>query len=1266
MSRLVTADEAEAVVVSGESLRQLASRLHDTAAPPPASSGPPFVSAEDGAGFVDLLRDVVGHYAQTAQTGDGLPARDAFCSAQEEREAFFLTMERRRLVTLRHVVLELHPGLLATLLSILQAPRFVADADALTRLFCSVLMLLQTVVLTCCLLSEQTVGARHDSCGFVEALELSATVTELLERLDAVNIVSDLLCRGYPLSVRLAAAQLLFAMMLHDGTGGFADGHARDSYVRHALSTSERLSVLLSVLTAIDTPSGAAGGGYMTGTRERGMSSHNTTLSNASTRHAATARTPEPPLLFSSLRLHVGACLRELVNTHFDSLARPEVFDVLLQLSDAEPSGDLRTMSIESLNVLLRSSSSSLWTAFPFKKELTTLCVTRIERENHHEALHATLCLLETLIVRDANSHTSGRHENDDACVCETLLALFGDRALARVIGEAATSLRRDSLGKRKKNDTDRVRSKSGAPTSSRTLRGASDSGYPHDHSRHGGLFCRGHYSVPQQRQEQQGRLAERLLCTVTSPGVGSTTYNHKTGFLAARCLRLLLQHAPYYRNGAFSIIQHLPSAFCLLETSVQLAERLGGSRENLVSSRNHNHSRTNVDGDNLDKNFTTNVDGLASILAVELAVLLSLCLAQDPRARQFFASEFCRHHAEAQEVRRVLISNLNLVSLSYFGDVGGSGVFEIFDVTGTRLNAPDGVAWDTPDRPSRVDVHNLFTAQELRWNTAPLRPSQSHVHADTGPGRARDHGNAPSGERRHSRRSVDALLQAPDDQRHQRLTFIVLSYAIHYTFGLVCADVTAALRFSAALNGAIDETRGSVPSPGEHPRYYDAYLVDAGRPTRSARQSMRTEKKVEKRETKGVEKLDEKLDEEEAQLMRQFHRSLRLFRALAQFYVERPASATGRTVVYEMTGERGMVRRQGRQEARRTIHRLLHGERDVSSPSAWEKGQQRRSLSRGVATASARAWSIKELQEKDLFYFYIPYTQLTVGALQYTRRRAEEHSCRMKKLFAITPQSARARRWMLHDLLANIMPGTIHALSQFIQWFCSHGEDKVKFAILLYVDSDSDDSERQQEQYHHHPFDPTMTKRHDDSGARAALTSSPCLLTPDTPKHEGDADLSSLPRADAVGLHAGNIIPLLGQVDFFFQRCGRIEAREENAASQGKQRTPASPAQESAGDNAQSATVPRGASTPRDARATGRKSALLRDIERQIERLQKMEFCGDEDLAELRDTLSPLHDVAATLHGDLVSPRLLDSDISDGGDDPEEGEEEFDEAKVL
>jgi len=104
--------------------------------------------------------------------------------------------------------------------------------------------------------------------------------------------------------------------------------------------------------------------------------------------------------------------------------------------------------------------------------------------------------------------------------------------------------------------------------------------------------------------------------------------------------------------------------------------------------------------------------------------------------------------------------------------------------------------------------------------------------------------------------------------------------------------------------------------------------------------------------------------------------------------------------------------------------------------------------------TPNAKTWGIPQLKEGDLFYFSIPLSNISVNTLEQVQNRAVRHLKSIKDQFSVTPHAARARRWFLFDMLNNIMPGIISCFAELVALCDAHGEESVKFPLLLFAES--------------------------------------------------------------------------------------------------------------------------------------------------------------------------------------------------------------------
>eukprot|EP01063_Lacrimia_lanifica_P004540 TRINITY_DN12555_c0_g1_i1.p1 TRINITY_DN12555_c0_g1~~TRINITY_DN12555_c0_g1_i1.p1 ORF type:complete len:1118 (+),score=414.72 TRINITY_DN12555_c0_g1_i1:42-3395(+) len=107
------------------------------------------------------------------------------------------------------------------------------------------------------------------------------------------------------------------------------------------------------------------------------------------------------------------------------------------------------------------------------------------------------------------------------------------------------------------------------------------------------------------------------------------------------------------------------------------------------------------------------------------------------------------------------------------------------------------------------------------------------------------------------------------------------------------------------------------------------------------------------------------------------------------------------------------------------------------------------------------KTWSIKDLKEGDLFYFAVPFNEISVELLEQAIARARKHLTNSKKLFLITPQRAKGRRWFLFDLLNNIVPRIQDVLMEMVRLLQNHGQENIKFPLFMFREPEMNDGER-------------------------------------------------------------------------------------------------------------------------------------------------------------------------------------------------------------
>lgn len=97
------------------------------------------------------------------------------------------------------------------------------------------------------------------------------------------------------------------------------------------------------------------------------------------------------------------------------------------------------------------------------------------------------------------------------------------------------------------------------------------------------------------------------------------------------------------------------------------------------------------------------------------------------------------------------------------------------------------------------------------------------------------------------------------------------------------------------------------------------------------------------------------------------------------------------------------------------------------------------------------RAWTVQDVQFGDLFYFAVPFDQVSESSVELVLQRAQRHLTTIRKAIVTTPQIQKSRRWLLHDLLHHVLPQTIAVLEHLRQLCRSHGEDGVRFPVFLF-----------------------------------------------------------------------------------------------------------------------------------------------------------------------------------------------------------------------
>lgn len=477
-------------------------------------------------------------------------------------------------------------------------------------------------------------------------------------------------------------------------------------------------------------------------------------------------------------------------------------------------------------------------------------------------------------------------------------------------------------------------------------------------------------------------------------------TLGGRVATLSARALRLLIQLAPFYRYVPFNLVSHFPTLSTILKLLIDL-NRPESERAALA----HERAADPI---------------LRQILRVELAMAFCMLLALDPRCRQLLASQLHDHPQWSQQLRAAVLSHLNAAALEYFADI------TLQDCTGEILNNVNSVTWETELRPTRTTVEETFEQQEERWVTA--TEGESH-------------------QRRHG---TEGDLQG-DAARMMRLTFILLSYAAHRTLQeATMGGLAKSPRGSPSGSPAGADANRPEPSKSESPSRHGPMptrtsilrewgsrperfqalqraaanpdLIDTSAHRDPYEEAMRQQQKLKKKQMRGGN------PNRKNALFTKFDAALKLCTSFAQYYnsVGDPIP-----VVYETTPDGFFARRQPKKAAYFNVSRAM----------------------------KTKTWTLDTLREGDLFFFSVPLPALNSFALEQIRLRAIRHLQHVKKSFIITPQSAKDRRWFLFDMLNHIMPGVVHALTQLLELFQTHGDENVKFPIVMFRERELQES---------------------------------------------------------------------------------------------------------------------------------------------------------------------------------------------------------------
>jgi hypothetical protein len=378
----------------------------------------------------------------------------------------------------------------------------------------------------------------------------------------------------------------------------------------------------------------------------------------------------------------------------------------------------------------------------------------------------------------------------------------------------------------------------------------------------------------------------------------------------------------------------------------------------------------------------------------VEAAAAVSIMLAQSPAHRQHMKRELHAFPMWATTLKESILHFLNATSLDFYSDV------DLVDFSNVRLNDFHDVNWNEQERPHRASIQSIFSAQEARFaeGTIIARPT-------------------PRLE----------LLEA-EERRRNKLTFVVLSYAVHATLAddpaSIANPVLATAQSPAASATLRTQYQQHVQDQQQsHPASHrDPHDPTPRFPTpRSTRKA--TLGKAQMAAVTPAEK------QELAYAYDRFDSAFKLTRHFAKYY----AQGEARQPVYEATDDGFVVRQQ----------------------------QLRNPWGPIVKKQQTKSWAVRDLKEGDLFYFAIPFDELSRTSVECVIERLRRHSAALKRIFVTTPQSAKGRRWLIYDLMNNVLPSIEGLLRKVHDLLGDYGDDNVRFPVFLFREKEMHLGER-------------------------------------------------------------------------------------------------------------------------------------------------------------------------------------------------------------
>lgn len=416
------------------------------------------------------------------------------------------------------------------------------------------------------------------------------------------------------------------------------------------------------------------------------------------------------------------------------------------------------------------------------------------------------------------------------------------------------------------------------------------------------------------------------------------------------------------------------------------------------------------------DMNPSRVCEEMFSAYCVELAVAIALILCQSSRNRSHIQHELRSVPMWATTLKASLIECLNQAAMDFFGTV------DIIDVTGVVLNALEGVEWSEANKPRRHSITSVFARQEERVDILMTSPNANVKPPQIPP-------------------SMIPSRSESDMARRQRLTLVLLNYAIHLALTPVTPEMPAepslvqvsqpgtttplrsdganqTPRQSGAPNSFVDPSAASMNTPARQRQMTPARGAAPNFPNvgSSPAVSQRAALSANEREALAV-------------AFDKFNSSFQLTLQLAELYCKKKRDEA----MFVPTNDGFAVRAQ-----------------KLKNP--WGPLVQKPSL---------RSWTVKDVQDGDLFYFAIPFDDLNERSIGIVMERGRRHMAFLKRSVITTPQTAKGRRWFLYDSLNFVLPRCLAALEEMMHLATNHGDANLRFPVFLFREKEMHLGER-------------------------------------------------------------------------------------------------------------------------------------------------------------------------------------------------------------